>query len=159
MITRRQLTLFLPEAQREAVEAVRRTVDPRQAALIAGHVTLCRDAELQPWLPVQRRLAEVGPVSLTMQFGTPEVLADGAVLLRPVAGMAEYQQLRCALLGPLAKEHGAHITLLHPRHAAGVSYDLAAIAQAVAGLTVTFRSISDITQVGNDPWQIQTSYG
>ena len=43
---RRQLTLFITE-QNEVIEAVRATFNPAQYALIAAHVTLCREDEIE----------------------------------------------------------------------------------------------------------------
>ena len=45
-MTRRQLTLFVPHAEAAPIEALRATLDPVQHALIAAHVTLCREDEL-----------------------------------------------------------------------------------------------------------------
>ena len=135
---RRQLTLFLPPEH---------------------HVTLCRDDELVPWQAVIQRLASLGTFSITMEFGEPQVLPDGCVLLRPIRGAEQYQHLRQSILGPSASVHGAHITLLHPRNAAGVAYDLAAIAAGLAGLRTTLRTVSLIEQDGSDPWLVRRSYG
>lgn len=156
---RRQLTLFLPPDQCAIVDPVRQRLDPRQHAIIRAHVTLCRDDELVPWPVIGRRLASLGEFSVTLQFGEPHVLADGGVLLRPVRGAEEYRRLRQSILGPSAKVHGAHITLLHPRNAAGVSYDRAEIAHALAGLTATFRTIALIEQHGPGPWRVRQEYG
>ncbi|HBK47462.1 MAG TPA: hypothetical protein DDZ67_13725 [Xanthomonadaceae bacterium] len=156
---RRQLTLFLPPDQRAIVEPIRQRLDPRQHAIIAAHVTLCRDDELVPWQALGRRLARLGEFSLTMQFGEPQVLPDGCVLLRPTHGMEQYQHLRQAILGSSANAHGAHVTLLHPRNAAGVIHDLAEIVPVLTGLTATFRTITLIEQPGPGPWSVRQEYG
>ncbi len=140
------------------VEPIRQLLDPRQHAIIAAHVTLCRDEELAAWPEIHERLAHLGAFQLTMQFGDPEVLADGCVLLRPLVGAASYQQLRQSILGPSAPVHGAHITLLHPRHAVGVRYDLAEIGLALSGLTVTFPSVVLIEQDGDGPWLVHRQW-
>lgn len=159
MLHRRQLTLFLPPAQGAIVEPIRQRLDPRQHAIVPAHVTLCRDDELAPWEVLHQRLANLEAFAVMLQFGEPQVLSDGCVLLRPVRGEEQYQQLRQAILGPSAKVHGAHITLLHPRNAAGVLYDVAEIASVLAGLTVTFRTIALIEQSGSEPWSVQQEYG
>ena len=94
-----------------------------------------------------------------MQFGKPQVLADGCLLLRPIHGEEQYRHLRHSILGPSANVHGAHLTLLHPRNAAGVTYDLEEISSALAGLTATFRTISLIEQYDAGPWRVRQSYG
>jgi len=104
---RRQLTLFLPPDQRTVADATRQRLDPQQRALIQGHVTLCRDAELTPWQAIDQRLASLGEVSISMRFGGPQVLADGCVLLRPTRGDQQYQDLRRSILGPSTDVQGA----------------------------------------------------
>ncbi|MFC7519787.1 hypothetical protein ACFQS6_05150 [Xanthomonas populi] len=43
-----------------------------------AHVTLCRDDELVPWRSIDTRLHELAAFSLSMRFGAPQALADGA---------------------------------------------------------------------------------
>ena len=157
--TRRQLTLFLPQDQRAIVEPIRQKLDPRQHAIIPAHVTLCREDELIPWQALEQRLVRLGEFSLTMQFGEPQVLTDGCVLLRPTHGVEQYQQLRQSILGSSAKIQGAHITLLHPRNSAGVIYNLAEFVPMLVGLTVTFCSIALIEQSGSGSWLVRQKYG
>ena len=157
--TRRQLTLLLPAAQQAIVEPIRQRLDPRQHAIIPAHVTLCRDEELPSLDVLGQRLAVLGAFAFTMQFGGPQRLADGCVLLRPTLGMEHYQHLRQSILGASAKAHGAHITLLHPRNAADAIYNLTEIAPVLAGLTATFRTIAFIEQCGSGPWRVRQEYG
>jgi hypothetical protein len=156
---RRQLTLFLPPEQRAVVEPFRQRLDPRQHALIPAHVTLCRDDELADWPTLERRLSDLGAFSLTLRFGAPQVLPGGCILLRPTHGAEQYQELRRFLLGSSAPIHGAHVTLLHPRHATGATPDLTEIATALAGLTATIRTIALIEQHDSNPWQLLREYG
>ena len=111
------------------------------------------------WRDIGRRLANLGEFSITLRFSLPQVASDGGVLLRPTHGAEQYQRLRRSILGPTAREHGAHITLLHPRHSAGAIHDMAGIAPALADLTVTFRRIALIRQCGSEPWSVQREYG
>ena len=156
---RRQLTLLLPPDQRIAVDSIRQRLDPRQHAIIPAHVTLCRDAELEPWDEIERRLQRLEAFTLELSFGAPESLLDGCILLRPVRGIEQYRHLRRSILGPSAREHGAHITLLHPRNATGVECDLHRLADEVSGLAVVFRAVSLIEQDGDAPWQLRQHYG
>lgn len=155
---RRQLSLFLPSAQRAVVEPIRRRLDPRQHALIPAHVTLCRDDELADWPAVERRLSSLQAFSLTLRFGAPQALPDGCILLRPMQGAAQYQALRRFLLGPMAPIHGAHLTLLHPRHATGTPPDVAELATVLADFVTTFSAIALIEQRGSAPWQLLREY-
>ena len=153
--TRRQLSLLLPEAQRSLVEPIRQRLDPIQHALIPAHVTLCRDDEL----PDLQRLERLEPFLITMKFGEPQELPDGCVLLRPSAGIEQFQALRQLILGTSARAYGVHLTLLHPRNARGVVLDLAEIGRELAGLVVTFNTVTLIEQHGCDPWQVKDAYG
>ena len=153
--TRRQLSLLLPEAQRSLVEPIRKRLDPIQHALIPAHVTLCRDDEL----PDLQRIERLEPFLITMQFGEPEELPDGCVLLRPSSGNEQFQALRQLILGSSARAYGPHLTLLHPRNARGALFDLAEIGRELAGLVVTFSTVTLIEQHGSDPWQVKDAYG
>lgn len=155
---RRQLSLFLPAAQRAIIEPIRRRLDPRQHALIPAHVTLCRGDELADWPAVQRRLSSLQAFSLTLRFGTPQALPDGCILLRPMRGAAQYQALRRSLLGPTAPIHGAHLTLLHPRHATATQPDVAELATVLADFVTTFSAIALIEQRDSAPWQLLREY-
>ena len=140
--TRRQLSLFLPEAQRLPVEQIRRRLDPIQQALIPAHVTLCRDDELHDLQQLTLRLERLEPFLITMRFEEPQELPDGCVLLRPSSGTEKFQALRHSILGNSARVYGAHLTLLHPRNATGVHHNLAEMTREIAGLVVTFNTVS-----------------
>ena len=155
---RRQLTLFLPEDARSVVEPLRKRLDPVQYSRIRAHVTLCRDEELSPWPMIQDRLRSLNPPPVTLQFGGPQRLPDGCVLLRATEGCAAYQALRAAILGPAAKPHGAHITLLHPSNASGAIHDLEDLAATLPFLSVTIHSITLIEQDEVGLWQARRSY-
>ena len=156
--TRRQLSLFLPEAQRSLVEPIRRRLDPVQHGLIPAHVTLCRDDELPDQQLLTQQLEHLKPFSITLKFDDPQELPDGCVLLRPCAGAAEFQALRQSILGGSARAYGAHLTLLHPRNATGAPINLAEIARDLGGLVVTFNAVSLIEQSGSDPWRVRDTY-
>lgn len=156
---RQQLTLFLPTVQRVLVDSFRARLDPRQHAGIAAHATLCRDDELAPWPEIRQHLEGLEPFSITLQFGDPELLQDGGILLRATHGEERYQALRKTILGPSAKDHGAHITLLHPRNATGATHDLDEISRSLSGLSATFCAVSHIIQRRGGPWMVQKVYG
>ena len=157
--TRRQLNLILPEAQRSLVEPIRQELDPKQHALIPAHVTLCRDDELPDLQQLTQRLERLDPFLITMRFGQPQQLTDGCVLLRPTAGIEQFQALRQLILGTTAREYGAHLTLLHPRNASGIPLNLADVAHDLTGLAVTFNTVTLVEQYGFEPWQVKNEYG
>ncbi|MGQ0800679.1 MAG: 2'-5' RNA ligase family protein [Pseudomarimonas sp.] len=156
---RRQLSLFLPEAQRSIVEPIRQRLDPIQHGLIPAHVTLCREDELPDWQLLSQRLERLPPFRITMRFEEPQQLADGCVLLRPCLGADEFQALRQFILGRSARAYGAHLTLLHPRNATGTPANLAEMATELAGLVVTLSTVSLIEQFSSDPWLVRGTYG
>lgn len=156
---RRQLTLFVPAPEREPLEHVRGALDPRQQALIAAHVTLCREAELEPWGPVRARLARLDRVEVVLQFGLPVQLPDGCVMLPVVGGMAGYEELRQRILGPACRTHTPHLTLLHPRHAAGVAVDLPELARQLPVRGIRFAEIAVIEQRDGGVWRQVERFG
>ncbi len=94
-----------------------------------------------------------------MKFGQPQELPDGCVLLRPTAGIEQLRALRQLILGTTAHAYGAHLTLLHPRNASGIPLNLAEIARELAGLVVTFNTVTLVEQYGCEPWQVKSAYG
>lgn len=97
------------------VDLVRRKLDPQQHAIIRAHVTLCRDEELTLRKSVSERLAGLGDISLTMQFGDPELLADGCILMLTTDEVDQHHQMRQSILGTSVRDHGTPITMLYPR--------------------------------------------
>ncbi len=70
---RRQLTLFVPPGRREALEALRRALDPAQVSLIAAHVTLAREDEIAEWdgNTLAARFAAAMAAPLVLEFSAP----------------------------------------------------------------------------------------
>lgn len=152
---RRQLTLFVAAADSAALEALRRRLDPVQHGLIAAHVTLCRDAELDDWDGLARRLATLDQAPLTLRFGAPRPFHEHGILVDCIAGAGQFQALRLALLGggPVA-ELAPHMTLAHPRNRRAPGNALAAAAAALPQpLALRFDRCSLIEQHGHAPWQ------
>ena len=157
--SRRQLTMFVPAPERDAIEKVRSALDPRQHALIAAHVTLCREAELEPWHVVRARLASLGRIEVVLQFGLPVQLPDGCVMLPVVSAMTDYVEVRQHILGPECRPHTPHLTLLHPRHAAGVAVDLPNLAQLLPTRAIRFPAIAVIEQLDGGVWRQIERFG
>ncbi len=156
---RRQLTLFVREPERSPLEAVRQRLDPRQHALIAAHVTLCREDELAPWPPLREALLALTGVDVEVALGRPEQRADGCVWL-PAAGASEsFHALRRRLLGESCRRPVPHVTLLHPRHAAGVSPDLDALAREPLPASLRLTEIALIEQVDGGVWRVLERFG
>lgn len=154
---RRQLTLFVPATSSAALESVRRRLDPIQAALIAVHVTLCREDELVD-LDVEAmfervRTWDAGP--LRLGFGAPRRFFDHGVLLPCEQGTGDFQRLRQWILDDRgARHHDAHITLAHPRNPRAPTNVDAALVEIPSTLCLTFPSVGLIEQQDGAPWTL-----
>lgn len=157
MGVRRQLSLFIPSAQRWEIEAVRAILDPVQRRLIPAHVTLCRDEETERLLdgpePLEDRDAGFGP--LEMQFGQAEPFYDHGILLPCEAGRDAFQKLRNQLLGGTeARKQDPHITLAHPRNPKSAGNTLSRALELPSPLNIKFTELNLIEQTGGDPWRV-----
>ena len=158
MTTRRQATLYLPLPHAADIERLRSLYNPAQHALIRAHVTLCREDEVHDWDELGNRLAGLGPIAVSLTFGTP--VRDGDLVYLPATGStASFDQLRASLLGPAAsvRRQQPHITLIHPRNGTCSGAIFAAIAAQSTAFDVTFRTVTLIAQVDGGPWRDQPS--
>lgn len=161
MITRVQLSLFVPPAESADLEAVRRLLDPVQASLIPAHVTLCREDELATveLAALQSRLAAEQATALVLRFGPPESFAGHGVLMPCIAGEAEFHSLRQWILGSRSVARRApHLTLAHPRNSRAPSNFLANACSLSGGRTVKFAAVHRIEQEGSAAWQVLERY-
>lgn len=155
--SRRQLTLFVGPPWRTRLEAFRLALDPVQASLIAAHVTLCREDEIGQQDPaaIFRRVAAWSHGPLDLSFGSPRRINGHGVLLPCEQGSGQFQRLRRWLLqDPDAREHGAHLTLAHPRNARAPGNTDAALAAVPAELQLQFSTVALIEQHGAAPWRV-----
>ena len=149
--SRIQLTLFVPPAEAAELEALRRRLDPIQSGLIAAHVTLCREDELEGIEPdlIRQRLDASNPPPLTLHFGAAERFSGHGVLLPCMGGEEEFQALRQCILGSASvRRQAPHITLAHPRNPrAPGNNELAHAASIAPGRSsITFTSVCRIRQ-------------
>jgi 2'-5' RNA ligase len=155
--SRVQLTLFAAGSAAERIEAVRQSLDPVQFNLIAAHVTLCRDDELEGVnvAALKQRLSMPEVRSLALTFGTPEPFSTHGILLPCVSGEEHFQALRRLVLGSVTgRRQSPHITLAHPRNPKSAGNSLAAASNLGQGTTIRFGSVCLIEQVGASPWQV-----
>lgn len=154
MPTRLQLTLFVPEPAANAIEAVRGVLDPVQHALIAAHVTLCREDELQSIAMLHDRLRDASPAALDLVFGTAEGFDGHGLLLPCIGGADAYQSLRATVLGTsTVRIPHPHITLAHPRNPRAPGNDIAIAHQLPSPLRIRFDAVSLIEQRDGAPWR------
>jgi 2'-5' RNA ligase len=158
MPTRTQLTLFLPTEIAVPIEALRRTHNPAQHALIAAHVTLCREDELAPIEAVLKNLANLEMAAITIDFGPVTRFSDGKGVMLPANGENEsFQQLRAAILQGIIenpRRHEPHITLMHPRNSTCTDTIYEQIASHVFPAKIRFGKISLIEQEMGKEWQV-----
>lgn len=154
---RRQLTLFVAEPEQARWNALRAILDPVQAALIAAHVTLCREDEIGQLDPsaIFRRVRSWPHGPITLQFDRPTRFGGHGVLLPCRHGAAQFQRLRQWLLqDQSAREHGAHLTLAHPRNPKSANNTDAALASCPENLELQFASVALIEQLHQQPWRV-----
>ena len=152
---RRQLSLYVPEPQRIAIDAVRGMLDPVQHRLIPAHVTLCREDEIADIDAdaLAERLAGAAPI--TLRFGAPERFAGHGVLMPCVDGEPEFHALRQRVLGRRdVRRASPHLTLAHPRNPVAAGNDLANAAALREGITLRFDRVNRIEQSDGDAWRI-----
>jgi hypothetical protein len=154
---RRQLTLFVAGPWASRLEALRRSLDPVQGSLIPAHVTLCREDEIEGTTPsvLFTRVESWEAGSITLAFGHPVRFSGHGVLLPCERGSGQFKRLRQWLLQDQhAREHGAHITLAHPRNPRSAGNTDPALAACPQALELQFGSVALIEQQGSEPWRL-----
>jgi 2'-5' RNA ligase len=159
--TRQQLTLFINEG-RELFESVRARYNPMQQALIAAHMTLCREDELLLLPKVVDNIRSLRLQPITVTLGPPERFAEGRGLFLPGVGEnAGFHELRRQLLkGVLSnpRHQHPHITLIHPRNGLCTTAIFEALKKYTFPAQLRFHRISLIFQQGENAWQLQEEF-
>ena len=156
-MTLRQLTLFVAGSAAVEVERVRTVVDPVQQRLIAAHVTLCREDEIDglSTADMGSRIADASHGPLTLRFGRPEPFSWHGIVVHCVAGQSEFHALRQRILGTDdIATRTAHITLAHPRNPKAPGNSLAIAATLPDEMTFVFDAVSLIEQEDRSPWRV-----
>ncbi len=150
-MNRRQATLFLTGVP--VIDNIRERFNPAQAKLIAPHVTLIREDEVDDWKTLGDRARKLSLPEIALQFGDPR-LENGLLYLPCVGGTAEFDGLRAALLDlPAAREHSPHITLIHPRNGTCPDGSFEAISASLESFEHVFGEIAFIEQRNGGVWQ------
>jgi 2'-5' RNA ligase len=161
VITRTQLSLYVPHAAAGAMEAVRALLDPVQASLIPVHITLCREDELEGLDPaiLRSRLAAPQARPIRLRFGRPEPFFEHGVLLPCIDGEREFEALRQWVLGSTTiRRQAPHITLAHPRNPKSPHNTPANAALLSSELVIHFATAYRIQQAVAAPWQVLEQY-
>ncbi|HWT14899.1 MAG TPA: 2'-5' RNA ligase family protein [Patescibacteria group bacterium] len=154
MRIRRQLSLYAPDPQRAAIDAVRALLDPVQHALISAHVTLCREDELAAIddAALAVHIAHAAPI--TLRFGAPQRFDGHGVLMPCVTGEADFHALRQRVLArDDVRRASPHLTLAHPRNPIAPGNDLANAATLQDGITLHFDRVNLIEQIDGGVWR------
>lgn len=156
--TRRQLTLFLRD-QNEMIEKVRAAFNPIQHQLIAAHVTLCREDEIQPLAKVLRNLQTITLIEpIRIDFGPIERFEHGKGLLLPAkADNKAFDELRKMVLKDvieIPRMPLPHVTLIHPRNATCTDEIFDQIKQYQFPTELYFNQISLIEQENDGKWLV-----
>lgn len=159
---RRQLTLFVNKKDAREIENIRKQFNPKQYSLIASHVTLCREDEIEDLTVVLGKIQQLNTPKISIQFG--KVIRfnnDKGVLLPASEDNEEFQELRLKVLTGLnfqVKRHDPHITLMHPRNSTSTNEIFKAIEKINLPTSLSFKTVSLIEQVDGGQWQILKSY-
>lgn len=155
---RRQLTLFLSE-QYEEIEKIRAEFNPVQYALIAAHVTLCRENEIEK---LDQIINNINSISFTqpleIEFEQAEKFDNGkGVFIAAKAGNPDFQKLRELILKGATefnKNYLPHITLMHPRNSTCTDELFDEIKKHQLPSIIVFDTISLIEQIDGGRWSI-----
>lgn len=158
--SRQQLTLFINE-ERELFESIRVRYNPAQHALIAAHITLCREDELLlPKVVDNIRSLRLQPITVTL--GPPARFADGRGLWLPGVGEnTGFHELRTQLLNgvvAIPRHQHPHITLIHPRNGLCTTAIFDELKEYRFPTRLRFQQISLICQQGENAWELQEQF-
>jgi len=153
---RRQLTLFVDS---EAIELIRFKFNRQQFDLIAAHVTLCREDEIENLEAVLENLKDLKfQQHLSLKFRLPERFDDGKGVYMPSAeNNPEFDALRKVILCGITenpRKHLPHITLMHPRNSACTDIIFNEIRNIHLPLEMKFDKVSLIEQRHDSAWCI-----
>lgn len=152
---RHQLTLFVAEPLAAKINTLREKLDPVQAGLIAAHVTLCREDEIDGLSDhlIWERVAAFEEPALVLKFGAPERFQGHGVLLPCVEGANEFARLRSKILdADNPRNHSPHLTLAHPRNPRSLLNTDECLSEFPPGITIDFATVSLIRQEGTAAW-------
>ena len=159
--SRKQLTLFLPEAYSAVIEKIRQQHNPVQYALIKAHLTLCREDEIENLSQVLHGLSQLREPSFTMQFEGPTRFENGKGVWMRAKDTSAFNGLRKKVLQSIIaepREQVPHITLLHPRNASCTDELYYQICKETFPTAIQFDQISLIEQVGGGKWEILQNF-
>lgn len=155
---RRQLTLFVPPDDAEAIEQIRQAFNPRQFEIIKAHVTLCREDEISNLEKVMSNLHLLTQPDLVIEFGNVTRFDHGKGLLFPATEHnSGFEELRRQVLAGLSDNPGKqkpHITLMHPRNSTCTDDIFRQVEKIALLARLKFKNISLIEQENGGQWKV-----
>jgi 2'-5' RNA ligase len=159
---RRQLTLFVQQADAEGIEHVRSRFNPRQFELIKSHVTLCREDEIENINQVLNNLLTLNQKPISITFAKVMRLDNDRGVLMPSSNdNDEFYALRQNVLKGLVetvKKHEPHITLMHPRNSVCTDEIFKEIEKVNLPTLLYFKTIYLIEQFNGGEWRTLRSF-
>jgi len=159
---RRQLTLFVSANEAKNIEQIRKKYNPVQYNLIAAHITLCREDELENWAIIEQNLTNLQQLPITIYFDKIERFAAGKGLFIPAkTPQKAFDQLRNTILkGAIEqpRKHDAHLTLMHPRNSTCTDATFNKIKIVTLPKYLVFDTITLIEQENEGVWQKLKTY-
>ncbi|MEM1001049.1 MAG: 2'-5' RNA ligase family protein, partial [Bacteroidota bacterium] len=77
MPKRKQLTIFINDGESEPIERIRKKFNIQQFNLIASHITLCREDEIEDLDYVLHKLSNLKFSAFEVSLGTPKRFYEG----------------------------------------------------------------------------------
>lgn len=155
---RRQLTLFVNPTDAQEIEAVRKRFNPSQQELIACHVTLCREDEIDNIEATLANLQKLNSIEISINFGRLIRFDNGKGVMLPAYGDNEsFHQLRSKILTGVVetiRRPEPHITLIHPRNSSCTDEIFEEIQNLHFPSKIVFTRISLIEQIDGGKWSV-----
>lgn len=154
---RQQLTLFVRRNESELIEKVREKYNPEQFRLIAAHVTLCREDEIENIERVIQNLEKLKENVISIDFGGIVRFSEGKGVLLPAFIDDSFQKLRKKVLEGVIQNprfHQPHITLMHPRNSTCTDTIFEELRAMKFPSKLSFNKICLIEQEIGKKWEI-----
>jgi len=159
---RRQLTLFVSTDEAKVIEEIRKKYNPIQHRLIAAHITLCREDEIEHWETIEQNLITLKQLPLTIYLEEVKRFAEGKGLFIPAKEQQKaFDVLRKVILkGAIEqpRKHHAHLTLMHPRNSTCTDATFNEIKALRLPKYLVFDTITLIEQENGGVWQKLKTY-
>jgi len=161
-MTRKQLTFFLKDG-RETIENIRQEFNPAQYELIAAHVTLCREDEIEQLEQIIKNIRSIKlQHPIQVHFNIIERFDNGKGLYIPANNENdEFHQLREMVLKGVIESprpHLPHITIMHPRNSTCTDFIFEQVSNYYIPTKFTFDAISLIAQENGGKWHTEAEF-